>query len=49
VLFKIPINNTDSGIECTLSKFNEGTKLSSSDNMTEERDAIQKDLNKLEK
>lgn len=38
VLSKISINNVDNGIECTLSKFNEHTKLNSSDDMTEERD-----------
>ncbi|GAB0178752.1 cAMP-dependent protein kinase inhibitor alpha [Grus japonensis] len=39
----------DSGIECTLSKFTNNTKLCGVVNMLEGRDAIQRDLDRLER
>ncbi|PKU49490.1 rna-directed dna polymerase from mobile element jockey-like [Limosa lapponica baueri] len=40
VLFNIFISNMDSGIECTLTKFADNTKICSAVDMLEGRDAI---------
>ncbi|GAB0209557.1 mitochondrial enolase superfamily member 1 [Grus japonensis] len=49
VLFNIFVGDMDSGIECTLSKFADHTKLCGMDNTLEGRDATPRDLNRLER
>ncbi|GAB0178451.1 cAMP-dependent protein kinase inhibitor alpha [Grus japonensis] len=48
-MFNICVGNMDNGIECTLSKFADDTKLCGAVSMLEGRDAIQKDLDRLER
>ena len=49
VLFNIFVSNMDKGMECILSKFADNIELSGATDMLEGRDAIQRDLDRLER
>jgi len=48
-LFNICVGNMDSKIKCILSRFTDDTKLSGTVDTLKGRNAIQKDLKRLEK
>ena len=48
IVYNIYISDVNSGVECTLRKFADDTQLWSTADMSDEQDAIQRDLDRLE-
>lgn len=48
VLFTVFINNVDTGVKCTLSNFVNDTKLGGAVDSFEAREALQRDLGRLD-
>lgn len=48
VLFNVSINHLDAGVECALSKFADDTNLGGAVNSLRAREALQRDLGRIE-